>query len=323
MSAYASDGSKSRGSQLIALPGSPIQASDEDQEKLPVPPRIADELESYFRAAKRLESKLAQEKLENRKLLDQIRELQLKTQNYQDREVQFQSQLIALEKTQEELKKATVVIAQERYYRERYQKELQQVQARYSHLYSTFKTRLEHMLRRDRGLIHQLSQLRESKRVLQNQSLDLSARLERAKDEAKKKDIQIEILHSNLEHSQRTEHTNATRAEDLSRDLKSLQEELRRYKSAWQQMGRQAKDASQKTTDLVQKLEELSETVSSEKRKNEYLEELMRKEKRDKHLALTCLHTAESKLAQLSQVVENLEKQRTQTIQETGLELKF
>lgn len=114
--------------------------------------------------------------------------------------------------------------------------------------------------------------------------------------------------------------------ERLSGNFASVKNELDRYKASWQQVqaiDQKAKQVIQGSGDTRKRLEELSVILSNEKRRNENLEEAVKKERREKQLALTHLHSAEERLEHMTRLLEKIRSGSEQNMRESGLNLQF
>lgn len=142
---------------------------------------------------------------------------------------------------------------------------------------------------------------------------ELEAKLKEAAAREEKMKAQ---LANQIANQQKNEKRLQDKAENFNQSLTSLREEtnkkeidylamkneLGRYKSAWHQVSKidqKAKETMTQMSEMSLKMEEMTEALDREKKKSEQLEEQLQKEKREKRAALTCLHTAESKLSQM------------------------
>jgi chromosome segregation ATPase len=258
--------------------------------QLPSLPHVSSELERYFLAARQIEAALNQQRMISKRAEEELRDLQL------------QYSRLALE--------------------------------------SDTKIR-DYVLREDRlksQLNTQLMTYQQSEKALQNQVAELSRQLERDRDERRKYELDVELLKANLDYMKQREeslsqtiknlHGNEKSRVDhtsqLTQELRKVESELRRYKAAWAQVvatDRNAKAILLENPNLKSTIEDLKSTLEAEKRRNDGIDELLKRERRDKRAALTCFHTAEAKLAQATWELENMKKRYEQNIAATGFEL--
>jgi chromosome segregation ATPase len=285
-----------KGPQSHIIPinaGSGLAANNSEAfEQLPSLPHVSSELERYFLAARQIEAALTQQKLAAKHYENELRDLQLQ----------------------------------------------------YSRLASESENRIRDAILREDRLKSQLNTqqitYQQTEKVLQNQVSELSRQLEKDREERRKLDLDNELLKANLDHMKQHAESQSTMAKalqeneksrlgnisQLSQQLRAAESELRRYKAAWDQVvstDRKAKAILLENPNLKSTLEEMRALLASEKRRNEGLEDLLKRERRDKRAALTCFHMAEAKLTQASWELENMKKRYEQNIVETGFELKI
>lgn len=147
----------------------------------------------------------------------------------------------------------------------------------------------------------------------------LSAKLAYYQEREKVTLAEIETLKANA-----TSHSESLKK--LSDELARTRHELNRYKSAWPNitaLQNQATRASNENEKFQEQIENLQKALDGNKGRLAQVEESMNKEKRDKQIALNCLHTAEAKIEELTQELE-LVRQRaveSQPGQVTALKL--
>jgi chromosome segregation ATPase len=279
---------------IVSITGgsSPAVNESEPLDSLPCLPHVSSELEKYFSVARRIEASLTQQKLLCR----------------------------------------------------RYEEELRELQLQYSKLASDSDNRIrDYLLREDRlksQLNTQVSTYQQTEKVLQNQISELSRQLERERDQRKKSELDSEILRANLDYmKQREESLNnmiktlqegeKARTENIAQHSKQLQSvipELNRYKAAWAQVlerDKRAKEIIFENPSLRSRIDDLKSLLENEKKRNESAEEFIKRERREKRAALTCLHTAESKLNQAYFELEQMKKRYEENVQDVGFELKI
>jgi chromosome segregation ATPase len=106
-------------------------------------------------------------------------------------------------------------------------------------------------------------------------------------------------------------------------ELQATQKELNRYQSAWKDVQSQLTQVQENGNSFRRRFEDLRERMEASKKQIEFLQESLKKEKRDKQIALSCLHTAETKLEQLNQLIEEMKLRQPERFSAQGLELKF
>ncbi|MEO5970213.1 MAG: hypothetical protein ABIQ95_09825 [Bdellovibrionia bacterium] len=281
-------------SQIIPInAGTALPTDNSDAfEQLPSLPHVSSELERYFLAARHIEAALNQQKQVSK----------------------------------------------------RYENELRDLQLQYSRLASESESRIrDYILREDRlksQLNTQQLTYQQTEKTLQNQVGELSRQLERNREERRKLDLDMELLKANLEYMkqhaesqgamtkslQENEKSRIRNASQLTQQLRAVETELRRYKAAWSQVvttDRKARAILLENPNLKATIEEIKTSLESEKRRSDSIEELLKRERRDKRAALTCFHMAEAKLTQANWELENMKKRYEQNIVETGFELKI
>ena len=273
--------------------GSGLAASNsEASAQLPSLPHVSSELERYFLAARQIEAALAQQQLVSK----------------------------------------------------RYEEELRDLQLQYSKMALDSDNRIrDYILREERlksQLNTQLMTYQQTEKALQNQVGEFSRQLERDRDERKKSELDVELLKANLEYMKQREESLSTvvktlqdneksrisNISELTHQLRTVGAELRRYKAAWAQVAaidRKAKSILLENPSLKSTIEEMKVSLESEKRRHDGIEDLLARERRDKRAALTCFHTAEAKLTQVTWELENMKKRYEQNITGTGFELKL
>jgi chromosome segregation ATPase len=295
MSAYSSRS----GSQIISLPGSasysgPPESRTNEVAELHIQglPQIAYELEAFLGIARQLEGSLHQERAQTRKFREELKDLQIKHSRFvSEAEGRMKAAGLAEERIKAQL------IAQQ-----------------------------------------------ESEKSRFDQINSLCKEIEGLREEKQKNDIELEILKANLENSkqaemsmkaslnsiQKGEKTRVEQAHQLSQELSQVRAELGRYQNAWKQIAKLDENAKQVIREqdiLRKKLEEQTQKHSLEKRRREELEEVLYKERREKQIALSCFHTAESRLNALKREAEEEKTKQHQNtvknINDRGLILKF
>ncbi len=284
-----------KGPQSHIIPitaGSSLGSNSEVFEQLPTLPHVSSELERYFLAARQIEAALTQQKLISNRYGEELRDLQLQ----------------------------------------------------YSKLASESDHRIrDYILREDRlksQLNTQVITYQQTEKVLQNQVAELSRQLEKDREERRKSELDIELLKANLDYMKQREESLSTTVKSfqeneksrieniaqLTQQLRDIGAELHRYKLGWNQVvvaERKAKAIMLENPSLKSTLEQIKTALDAEKRKNDNMEELVKRERRDKRAALTCFHTAEAKLTQANWELQNMKKRYEQNIAETGFELKI
>jgi chromosome segregation ATPase len=345
MSAYV----KGPGSHVISLPGAakgiPIP---EKLDRFSVLPQIVSELEAYFSVSRQMESTLEKERAEKKKYQDQVLELQAKLdqlsvemtgkiQYYTAREEELKAQIVNHEEREKQLKKAESDLARERAYRAQYEAYVKDLHAKYVQLTARAKESFKNQALHEEQLKAQLRLQHRNEKSLQDRIDKLTRQVDELGEEKRKNELEAELMKSKFQHAKERE--DALKAElqsfrygqrsqtdqvsQLMKELHVAKTRLHQYYQAWSQMDARSKQVSQESVSSKQRLEELSESLSTERRRSEHLEELMKKEKREKQVALSCLHTAESRLAQANRALEEIRVQRTNTVQDRGLEINF
>jgi chromosome segregation ATPase len=333
MSAY-SNGTKS---QIISLPGVTKTLSPDRLDRNSLLPQIVSELESYFSVAHQMENTLAQERVEKKKFQDQLQELQVKFNDtsrelnnkieiFTLREKELQSQLAHYQKNEQELKKIELALIQERTLREK-------AQSLYRDLYYKFMALSSKAQENSRAQVVHTEQLKsqivfhqENEKKYQNQIEKLSRQIENFIHEKKRTEIDLELSQAKFEKLEEKEETYRVASEqvqELKQKLQETRQSLKQYYHAWKQLDVQAKQVFQGNEDSRRKIQELTESLEATKRRADHYEELMKKEKRDKQIALSCLHTAEARLAHATREIQTLQTSETSQIQDQGLELNF
>ncbi len=186
----------------------------------------------------------------------------------------------------------------------------------------------------------QLASQQHIEKAHQEELNDLFNQNETLRNEKKKSEIEMALLKSTIEHTERnegslkstlksfqmTEKNRIEHTEHLTQELNTIRNELNRYKRAWGQissLNQKAKETLHRSLDLTRKIEELSESIEKEKSRREYLEELLRKEKREKQVALTCLHSAETNLSHVTRDLDEIRRQKAKNLETGEIQLKF
>jgi chromosome segregation ATPase len=355
MSAYANG----RKSQIISLAGAPASLPIEEQSPALVLPQFIHELESYLTRVKQLESALIQERSEKKKVQDQLRELQgkfdllmseteAKIQNFIAQEQKLKVQVSTYEDQEKKLEETQKILRSERNQRKKQQEQMNSFYAKYQQFVQDIKLRLQESVNRQAQYRSQLQLQKNNEVHLKAQIESLLRQVKRLQEDAKKTEIETELLKAQWQAAKQQEQEIKTslrtirsnegqQTNQLNQELLQVRAELKKYKAAWSQAGhkirqsthhatvstRRSDELARRSDELSRRVEELREALATERRRSEHLEELMKKEKREKQLALSHLHAAESRMAQLNHAIENLRRQDSQNIQRTGLELQF
>jgi chromosome segregation ATPase len=243
----------------------PITVANEKASTLPALPQIGRELESYFAIARQMELALAQERSANRRLRDEHRDLQ-----------------------------------------PRYARAIADAEARLKDAQS----------REDRSRAEQ-AELRTHIEELDRSNARLKAELERAQrewlEDRKRLELDCALSKSSLDHLkvqeesakgylstfQQKEQGYVEKASTLEKELKTAQKELGRYQAAWGKvsaMDRQARQILAQSDETQLKLQEVSSQLTVERKRREEFEHALRRERREKEIALKCLREAEEKM---------------------------
>lgn len=141
---------------------------------------------------------------------------------------------------------------------------------------------------------------------------------------------QIEQLKTELADSKKATETAQRYADEMRKKFEEFRmssdgskASLYQYQQALREANHRLRQVYQSSNGWKKKLEELQEQLASERRKYDELEERMKKEKRDKQIALNCLHTAESRMANLAKVAEESKQNTPGHFYDRGLELGF
>jgi chromosome segregation ATPase len=290
MSAYA----KGPGSQVISftppVSHSPPQShqNPETFDHLPSLPQIAGELESYFNIARQIEAHLIQERSLARKYRDELRDLH----------------------------------------------------GKYSRLTAESESRGRDIALREERIKQQLGAFQKNDQLLRQQIHEQAQQIGSFYEDRKKFDLDHELLKSTLENYKNREESlkrslqsaqandkfRTDREERLKKELQTVQFELQRYKAEWNKvaaMDQKARHVIDDSYESQRKVEELTAMLDHERRRREDSDESAKKENREKQIALSCLHAAESRIAQISHELENLRDRVGSSFEGTCLELKF
>ncbi|MGZ3689144.1 MAG: hypothetical protein ACXVBW_12640, partial [Bdellovibrionota bacterium] len=235
-------------------------------------PQIAYELEAFISTARSIEAALHHERAISNQLRDQMTELQSKftrMMNEADRKVKESHAREDQLKTQ--LHEAAET---ERALNERIQSSAQQL---------------------DR-LREELDRLRVEK-FEDRKKFELELELTKASvDHLKQRE---ETLRTTLGAHQSSESALAGQLVDQKKEVERIKTELVRYKAAWGEVLNIDRKAKLVLTDLEsfrKRFTEADEQLAIERRRREELEQAVKKEKRDKQIALNCLQSAEIKM---------------------------
>jgi hypothetical protein len=236
-------------------------------------PKIGIELEAFLIAAKQNETALLQEKQLSRKYKEEAQEFQVRCTRLQGELENIRREVASWE---DRAKSHTSALRQqEKIFQDRVRE---------------LNARVEEMLRRENHIRAQA----------QTDQLEC-ARLRQQVDDLKQKNDSSVSIGRKFE----------AEVFQLKLDLQKQQRELKRYQAAWvriSEMDQRAKEILGTHEENKQKLSKLDEELGTERRLREKMEELYKKEKRDKEIALSCLQTAEVKMEHLSHELNQLRR---------------
>ena len=307
MSAYVHEGV----SPVISLKGAQGIGSSkpELQGSLPILPKIDQELEAYFQIARQLEAALQQERNAVRRSHDQLRELIRRNEVLADEKRKLEQEL------------------------------------------SLMKSNFEQQSQRDQTIKNRELEIRKrTESSLQDQLRDLSVQLEEAVHEKKKVELNTELIKANLDFMKQREKGWSTAMQGFQTREAAYQKigvelthyktalgqarseiahwktEIQRFKTAWTQVSSiqaRSQQVVEESGETKRKLEEMAETLSESRGRVESTLEQVRKEKRDKQIALNCLHTAEKRIDQLTEELERLRNHALEQASNREVELKL
>lgn len=213
------------------------------------------------------------------------------------------------------------------------QEALQELKNKYSQLYNYANNLRTNCLQQEKTIkLHDDSVL-QKENLFRDQIKELSRKLEHLQNERRKDELNLEILKSKLIHSQSREQshcqnlarlesqdkhttekvdTDRRTIEQLTKELEQVKKELAQAKASWARvdaMYRKAQASLTQTNGSREKVAELTELLSSERNRYLMLQETLVKERRDKQIALKCLHDAEIKLEQALYEGQSMKKQ--------------
>ena len=288
MSAYT----EKRNPQIFSLPtASKPNPTTHLFEELPALPKIAQELSHFFAIAKQIEVLLLEERTKLRELQEQVRETLLKNSK-----ITLESDNLSKEATLREEQLKLQITA-------------------YQQAEKSLKNHIE-------GLHRQINCLREEKKKSELQIELLGASLQQSQNKEKNSENHIGILSLR-------EKSYQDRIHDLQTHCETLKKELDQYKAAWRRISEIDQKAKEVFTQFHQaqsKNKDLSENIEIEKKRRDHLEEVLKKEKKEKEVALTCLHSSESRLSKITQELETLRQNFTQLqslMDQNSLEISF
>jgi len=286
MSAYVNE----KGGQVFAFNGNSQTISASQSDLPPTLPKFSSELEAFILVARKIETALHQERAQSDKLRNEMMELQQKCAQSL---VDFQNKAREYAMREESLK------------------------TRFASREETFKSEIQSREQTEKSLHQQIEDQNRQADVLREERRKALSDMEFYKahlDNYKRRERSLAFT---LQNVQASEKTRADQIEKLSQEVQRLKKELSQYQVAWmhvQEMDRKAKQVQAESAVLKRNMEEIGEALTAEKMRREKAEELIKKEKRDKEIALSCLHKAEEKLSH--QIVKDSTDDRR-------IELKF
>lgn len=276
MSAYSKGGD----GQVISLPnvGNKVASEGVAAPAFQPLPKVGAELEAFLVAAKQNESALLYEKQLSRKYKEEGQELQVRCSRLHAEIENARREVAGWEDRAKS--HASAIHQQEKLFQERIR---------------DLSARVEELEGHENFL----------KRQAQSDQLG-AARLQQQVTELKQKDEKATVDYRKIKGE----------ATELKAALHKTREELRRYQAAWSQiaaMDRKAKDVLREFQEIQVKLEKTREELAVERRHREKMEEIVKKERREKEIALSCLQTAEDKLDHFSgvQADERIQSRRS------------
>ncbi len=286
-------------------------------------------------AADEAENKLRNSLTREEKLKCQVTAVQQSEKNIQNQIRTLSQQINAIQSYNQQLK-ANIEIYKQR--EESFKLTLRTFQ-------SKEKDRLNHIEQLTQKLSTSRSEVQHYKTKFQHYKTEWKQFVETVQKEKKELVIHVELLRAKLEQyqqreeslkdqekllkqllqsSQANEKSQVSQVEKLTQDLNRASSELQRYKSSWGKAvaaEQRTKEIFQESSELKRRLEEMKEILSNEKNRNDILDERVKKEGREKHIALTCLHTAEARLSQVTRELDELRERLNRSFEENSVRL--
>ncbi len=359
MSAYLGDIEN----KIISLTGASSRQAVPSTENILDPsqaaPSLLEDLHSFFINARKIEGVLAQERLTIKTYQDEIKLLQakyskllhesqakykdfnatetsLKNQvaEYQTKEQDLIQQIATL--TQQLKKELSLHKSMETQYREKFKN----LHNQYTQVYQYADALKKQLETREEHFKFETAASQQNIKGLQEHIQELTRQIESIKIENKKLELNCELLKANLAHYKQREaslkdtiqnlesrdRTDLDQSEKYKKEINKLWTELSQYKAAWGKIAtidQKSKEIQKESIANQRKIEELTESLSAEKQRHDRLDELLRKERGEKQLALTHLHTAEARLAQSHRELEALRMKELEKQEDPGLDLEF
>ena len=183
----------------------------------------------------------------------------------------------------------------------------------YTEKASTRLVSLNHNERRDDDFESRIESLERSLQLT-------NARINETQLDLKKKDMEIELLGAKLDFMKQKEglvSAESSKIPALTSELEKTKFELNRYRLAWKNVTatqQQAIRSIQEASEIRSKLENMNLTLSMMKQQLEGSEEILKKERRDKQIALDCLQSAEKRLDEVTKELERLHAQISESV---------
>lgn len=264
-------------------------------ETFPALPPIGREVELFFSAARQMETLVAQLRSQNRKIRDEMAEMQVRC-----------SRIVA--DAEMRLKEANI--------RENRDKD---------HISALQKTeRLLQDLVRERDALKAEAERIQVDRMEERRRLELDLEIARASGDTLKN--REEAMKSTVNAFAFKEKAYETKLKELTRDLGTARDELQKYQTAWTKVvaaDRAARSKLGELGDLKARVQDLTDALAKEKHGRDELEEAVRREKRDKQIALSCMQKAELRVADLEREIVEIRDHLSKKIDHAGLELGF
>lgn len=211
-------------------------------------------------------------------------------------------------------------LIQERSHLKKAKEELKDLQVKYSRLSFETENKLRDQVTKEERLSAQVLVLHQNEKNLRGQIDELLKNISNLQEEKKKIEFNSDLLKTNLDYLKKREGS--------VNELEATRNELQRYKNAWASvvaMERKAKVAIQEAETAKKIIDQLNEAFGKEKVRASHLEDSLNKEKREKQIALSCLHSTEDQLVRVNRVLEDARRQPEKELDfsHQGIQLKF
>jgi chromosome segregation ATPase len=305
------------------------------------------EVESFLTLVRHIETSLAHEKTLSKKLREELKTLETthsqlkqehdtKAEEFKNREKKIEGQFKNYIES---------VLSQEKLISKKLREHIKIIETKYNELRQYCEKLPPTFKSREKRLLDEIDQLKYNEKRLRSENTQVYEVMEQLKEDKKKLKIENELQTATLDQKIKMESSYKQQIYSLKSEFLALQTHIAHQKQTYandiqnlrmreqsfrahinglnQNLAQSTLGLEQSSSHLQKKLSEAQDLLEQEKRKNIHLEELFIKERREKQLALTHLHAAESRISLVSQEVDELKNREFQNSKNGAIKIQF